>query len=217
MNKQLEDLRVIREMMERSSKFVSLSGLSGVIAGIIALCGTGLAWYMFAHPETFEIFRMGNRDSLFRGYGRPEVLAMVTIGMIMLVLCLGIGIIFSYRKSRLLNQPFINKTSLRVLYNMLIPLCTGGIVTLLLVRYIPLALAMTLIFYGLALVNVSKFTYEEIHYLGLTEIVLGLVSLGITVFVNPEIEYALICWGIGFGLCHILYGATMYIKYDLKK
>ncbi|MCD8176519.1 MAG: hypothetical protein LUE98_03465 [Tannerellaceae bacterium] len=217
MNKQLEDIKLIREMMERSSKFVSLSGLSGIIAGLIALSGTGLALYMFSHPETFDIFRCENREYLIKGYARAEVMAMFTIGCIMLVVCLLIGVCFSYRKSRLLNQTFINKTSLRVLYHMAIPLATGGIVTLLLVPNILLALAMTLIFYGLALFNVSKFTYDEIHYLGLTEIILGVVSLSVTMLVNPDIKIALIFWGIGFGICHIIYGTTMYIKYDRNK
>ncbi|HMI66070.1 MAG TPA: hypothetical protein VK517_08550, partial [Cyclobacteriaceae bacterium] len=64
-----------------------------------------------------------------------------------------------------------------------------------------------LIFYGLALINASPNLYEEIRYLGYSEILLGLLCA-----VLPN--YGLLFWAIGFGLFHILYGAVMYKKYD---
>lgn len=45
MEKQLEDLKMIRELMEKSSKFLSLIGLSGIIAGITAIIGAAFAWF----------------------------------------------------------------------------------------------------------------------------------------------------------------------------
>ena len=44
MNEQqpLEELQHIKRMMERSSRFISLSGLSGIAAGICAIAG---AWF----------------------------------------------------------------------------------------------------------------------------------------------------------------------------
>ena len=56
-------------------------------------------------------------------------------------------------------------------------------------------------------VNASKYTLNDIRYLGLTEIFLGLVAL---VF----LEYSLLFWAIGFGLVHIIYGIVMYYKYE---
>ncbi|MGE5429024.1 MAG: hypothetical protein ACM3O8_14110, partial [Methylococcaceae bacterium] len=64
-----------------------------------------------------------------------------------------------------------------------------------------------LIFYGLALVNAGKFTLSEVHYLGITEIVLGLMA---AVFIN----WGLLFWALGFGVMHIVYGMMMYYKYE---
>ena len=66
-----------------------------------------------------------------------------------------------------------------------------------------------LIFYGLALINSSKYTFFEIRYLGIAEIVLGLIA---SVFVSS----GLILWAAGFGLLHIIYGIIMYYKYERK-
>jgi hypothetical protein len=64
-----------------------------------------------------------------------------------------------------------------------------------------------LIFYGLALINASKYTYNDIRYLGISELLIGLCS---TLFLG----YGLFFWAAGFGLAHIVYGALMYFKYD---
>ncbi len=45
MNKQVEDIKTIREMMEKSSKFQALNGLSIAIAGVIALIGAGFTYF----------------------------------------------------------------------------------------------------------------------------------------------------------------------------
>ena len=45
-----EDLQAIREIMERSSKFLSLSGLSGIFAGVCALIGAAIAWFIILNP-----------------------------------------------------------------------------------------------------------------------------------------------------------------------
>jgi uncharacterized membrane protein HdeD (DUF308 family) len=63
-----------------------------------------------------------------------------------------------------------------------------------------------LIFYGLALVSAGKFTFGEIHYLGMLEVLTGLLAL-----VFPSI--ALFLWAFGFGVLHILYGLIMHKKY----
>ncbi|MCD8270980.1 MAG: hypothetical protein LUD46_22860 [Parabacteroides sp.] len=100
----------------------------------------------------------------------------------------------------------------RTLYNLGIPLVTGGIFALifLLRGDMGMAIAMTLVFYGLALVNVSKYTLDEVHYLGLTEVILGIIAGLFT-------EWSLLIWTAGFGVCHIVYGTAMYLKYDLNK
>ena len=96
-----------------------------------------------------------------------------------------------------------------MLFNFMIPLITGGIfsLTLLSQGFYGFVAPATLIFYGLALVNGGKHTLNDIKYLGLSEIAVGLVAL---YFVG----YGLLFWAFGFGILHIIYGTVMYFKYD---
>ncbi|HET7732812.1 MAG TPA: hypothetical protein VFK73_03155, partial [Paludibacter sp.] len=132
--------------------------------------------------------------------------------LLILMISIGFGILFSARKAKKSKQKLVNSVTLKIAYNLAIPLATGGILSLIMISrdQIELVAAITLIFYGLGLINVSKYTHDEIHYLGLTEIVLG---IGAALF----LYHGLIFWTIGFGICHIVYGSIMYKKYDLKK
>ena len=100
-------------------------------------------------------------------------------------------------------------TSKRLTINLMIPLITGGLFILAMLqndewRYVAPA---CLVFYGLALVNASKYTLTDIRYLGYAEIVLGLIN-------TQFIGYGLYFWAAGFGLLHIIYGFSMWWKYD---
>lgn len=194
MEKELEDIRAIREMMEKSSKFLSLSGLSGVFAGCTAMMGAAVAYFYILHQPVDKL-----------------VSYVILDAGITLVLAIGFGILFSARKAHKKNQKLVNALTLKLIYNMAIPLLAGGALSLILIMrgQIELVASITLLFYGLALVNVSKYTLDEIHYLGITQIVLGLAA---ALF----LYHGLLFWTIGFGLCHIVYGALMYKKYDLK-
>jgi hypothetical protein len=141
-----------------------------------------------------------------------ELLILLADALIVLFISIGFGIYFSWRKARKNKQSLFNKVTLRTLYNLSLPLLAGGIfcLVLLLRGDIRMVIAGTLIFYGVALINASKYTFDEIHYLGITEIILGIAA---TVFVSN----GLLFWTIGFGVCHIVYGFVMYRKYDLEK
>lgn len=201
MNKQLEDIKAIREMMEKSTKFISLSGLSGILAGVTAILGAAFAYfYLLRDPSMTDYNRM------------QELMILLTDALIVLFISIGFGVYFSWRKARKNKQPLFNKVTMRTLYNLGIPLMAGGIfcLVLLLRGDIRMVIAGTLIFYGIALINASKYTFDEIHYLGVTEILLGIAA---AVFERN----GLLFWTIGFGVCHIVYGFVMYRKYDLKK
>ena len=200
MEKQLEDLKAIREMMEKSSKFLSLSGLSGVIAGITATLGAAFAYFYVL------------RNPFGTGFNRiQEILILLSDALVVLVISVGSGIYFSWKKARKREQKLYNKVTLKTLYNLSIPLITGGIVSLIFLYRgdVEIVASITLVFYGLALVNASKYTFEEIHYLGITEIILGIAA---ALFLYNGIIF----WTLGFGICHIIYGLIMYKKYDLK-
>lgn len=190
-----EDLMAIRNMMERSSKFLSLSGLSGVFAGICALVGAAVAYFLILNSGE-------NSYDLLRLY------LVIDAFVVLVVASLG-AFYFSFRKSRKANQPIWTKSFRSLLGHLLIPLISGGIFAILLLARdnVQLIASVTLIFYGLSLVNAGKFTFGEIHYLGLTEIVLGFLA---GIFVN----HGLLFWAVGFGVMHIVYGIVMYYRYE---
>ncbi len=212
MNKQLEDIKAIRDTMERSSRFLSLSGISGIVAGITAIAGTILIY------PVITLAGAGQSNISFLGNEMSVASYIVLIASCVLAIAISTGLYFSSRKAAGMNQKLVNKVSLRALYSMAIPLATGGIIAILCLMKAQygLLIPVTLLFYGLALVNVSKMTYDEVHYLGLTELVLGIAAAILVVLFGAYRE-ALICWALGFGMCHIIYGSKMYIKYDLKK
>ena len=197
-----QDLESIRHLMERSVKFVSLSGLSGILSGVYALMGAVLAYYEIYSGEatrTVEYYQ-GNI---------PIVRNLILIALVVLAASLITGWWFSFRKARKLKTKMWNETSRRLLMNLVIPLIVGGIFTLVLVYHghYNVVAASVLIFYGLALINASSNLYEEVRYLGYCELVVGLLAA-----VLPG--YGLYFWAVGFGLLHILYGSLMYRKYD---
>jgi len=201
MNQQAEDIKAIREMMEKSSKFISLSGLSGIFAGIFATAGAAFAYFYLL------------KDPSVAGYNhQQQAMILLADALLVLALSIGFGIYFSWKKARKNRQILFNSVSKRVIYNLAIPLLTGGIFSFLLLwrGEIELLTSSTLLFYGLSLINASKYTFDEIHYLGIIEVVLGL-------FAAVFLHYGILFWTIGFGFCHILYGWIMYNKYDQKK
>jgi len=202
-----EDLQAIREIMERSSKFLSLSGLSGIFAGVCALMGAGIAWFLILDSGSvqFDGFMHNQKGSITTGIGFYLALdAMLVLGFAVLG-----AIYFSWRKARKAGQRFWTNSTRRLLVHIMIPLVTGGIFILMLIfqnNFVMVASVM-LIFYGLSLVSAGKFTFGEIHYLGLTEIILGILA---GIFVN----FGLLFWAVGFGVMHIIYGTVMYYRYE---
>ena len=208
-NEHLETLTEIRSMMERSSRFISLSGLSGVAAGSFALLGAVLV-YIYLGLRPFSNYRIFYAEVLSRGrWGIGYEVFFLTVAAVVFILAVTSGIYFTSRKARRKGQKVWDKSAFRMLSNLAIPLFVGGIFCLVLFRegQILLIAPATLVFYGLALVNGSKYTLDDIRYLGLFEI-----GLGITGLFFPG--YGLELWAIGFGVLHILYGLIMYRKYE---
>ena len=213
MNSPLHQIQDIHRLMERSSRFIGLSGLSGVGAGCFALLGALLArWYL-------HVGQLGSYGESFRSWptidhpwGWSPLEFFVLDGLFVLTGALSCGIYFTTRRARQKGQATWDTLTKRLLWSLAIPLLTGGVFCLALLHH-QLAVFVapaTLLFYGLALVNASKHTYQELYYLGLCEIVLGLLG---TFFIGS----GLLLWAIGFGLLHILYGISMYRKYEMTE
>jgi predicted lysophospholipase L1 biosynthesis ABC-type transport system permease subunit len=207
-NEHLQTLTEIRSLMERSSKFLSLSGLSGISAGIVALIGAGAA-YVRLHNNNLTLMSY-ERITRLNGADRQDMVDFLILdGALVLVAALLLGVFFTVRKARRQGNGVWNSTSKRLLWALAVPLVTGGIFCLALIRFnlIWLTFPTTLIFYGMALYSGSKYTVRDVEYLGLSEILLGLVALFWT-------GYSLLTWAVGFGILHIVYGTVMYLKYE---
>jgi hypothetical protein len=196
------ELSSIRDLMERSSKFISLSGLSGVLAGFYALAGAGLG-YMLSKDSSAQNATGAdiiNADLFWK---------LCVIAVVVLVLSILTACLLTMRNAKSKNAQVWNPVSKRLLVAMGIPLFTGGLFIIIMLQrgdYSLIAFAC-LTFYGLSLVSASAYTYSEVKWLGICEIILGLLALIIP-------AHGLIIWTLGFSLLHILYGSFMHFKYD---
>jgi len=198
-----KDIASIRTMMERSAKFISLSGLSGVMAGVYALFGA-LAAYRIVHypisPSDYRIYAIREPDTLWK---------LIIIASVVLLASILTGLWLTNQKAKKQGLKLWNSASRTLLLNLGVPLVSGGIFILIMLYtgHFGLAAPACLIFYGIALIQGSSNTFDEVRYLGFCEIGLGLIAALLP-------GYGLMFWALGFGVLHIVYGAIMYNKYD---
>ena len=197
------ELSSIRSLMERSSKFISLSGLSGIMAGVYALIGAIIA-YKLVYTE--------NSGMRYRDFYVNDPIVwwpLFLVAAVVLIFSLLTGVWLTIRQARKKGENFWNPVSKRLLMNLAIPLVTGGLFILILIfrGYFGIISSACLIFYGLALVAGSQYTFTDVKWLGFCEIILGLLAALLPGF-------GLVFWVIGFGILHILYGSIMHFKYN---
>lgn len=211
-NPHLDTLQDIKQMMERSSRFISLSGFSGIAAGTTALIG---AW--FARATINEQSASGRTlRATYTAMDTYNITAsnifenhLFRIAAITFIVAFISSFIFTYLRSKKTNTPIWGKTAQRLLINVMIPMLVGGLFILKLIEAGNYGLIAPgcLIFYGLALVNASKFTLVEIRYLGYAQLILGVINLW---FIGKGLYF----WAAGFGVLHIVYGIVMWNKYE---
>jgi hypothetical protein len=217
-NEHLDQINHIKKMMEENSKFLSLSGLSGVFAGVTALVG---AFFAYGILTSHNINPFGNQmrssslldKSLYLDINdyNQMVWELVIVAVSVFAIAIIGGFIFTYLKVKKEGASLWTSSTRRLLINLAIPLFAGGMMGLAFIKdgntvYIA---PISLIFYGLALLNASKYTLRDIRYLAICEVLLGILGMFF-------LGYGFIFWIIGFGFLHILYGVIMYFKYDRK-
>ncbi len=189
-------------MMERSSRFISLSGFSGIIVGICALLGAFIANQRI---NTYFLNEYSNSIAC------PSCLKrdLIVIAIIVFITALVTATLFTFFKSKKASIPIWGTAARRLLWNTMLPMVAGGFFLwrMMELNQYDLIASGCLIFYGLALVNGSKYTLGEVKYLGYAEIILGIINLWM-------IRSGLLFWAIGFGVFHIIYGVAMWWKYD---
>ena len=193
----LDAIKDIRNIMERSSRFISLSGWSGVAAGLCALAGASVAY------NRIDEYLKGESSTS----GCPACLRneLLVIAAVVFVAALLSAIVFTYFKSRSDGVAIWSTAARRLMFNTMLPMVVGGLLILkmLSLGYFELVAPATLIFYGLALVNGSKYTMGEVRYLGYAEILTGIAGLFL-------VHRGLYIWAFGFGVLHIIYGVVMW-------
>ncbi len=205
LKRSIEDLAEIRQMMEASTRFVSLSGLSGVSAGLVALLGAGGTYTYLRNQHILDNLSSRRVYSVTQA----QFWVLVTIAVGLFLLAGSLAYYFTYRNAKRRGSRMWTRAGRNMLFHLLFPLAGGALFCMLLAWHgfgvmVPSA---TLIFYGIAVINAGKFTHREIHYLGISQVVLGLIS-------GLALGYGILFWAIGFGLLHILYGILMYWRYE---
>ncbi len=203
-NDYLKDLAEIRSMMERSSKFMSLSGWAGTIAGFYALLAAAATYFYFDVNPTKMMYTVETD---------PEFMAVIPnvayAGLTAMVFAIGNAIALSSKNAGKKGESVWNAASKQLVANMAVPLSSGAVLILILMNYglYGLVAPLTLIFYGLALFHAGKFTFDDVKILGLIQVILGLAA-------SFLLDYSLMIWAFGFGVVHIVYGTYMYYRYE---
>lgn len=200
MEEEIKELQDIRSIMERYSKFISLSGLSGISVGVIACIAVAFAYFRPFFFEDIDGINWNNASFRF----------LIIIALSVFILSFLAAYYFTQRRTLQKAEKLWSGSSKRMLANLLIPISVGGVFCMFLVEREPTLLpSASLLFYGLSLINASKYTIGDIRNLGFCEIFLGIFA-----GVLAGRGYDLLFLGLGFGLLHIIYGALVYKKYE---
>src|SRR6476646_7330470 len=144
----LEDLLHIKRMMERSSRFISLSGLSGIAAGVCALVGAWFAYQKisFRHTEDY------NLQAIIDTSGVQLLNDLLWIATLTFIAAFISAFIFTFLRSKKNGIPMWGAATIRLFWNTAIPVAVGGIFILRMMHFgeYELVAPACLIFYGLA-------------------------------------------------------------------
>lgn len=194
----LQVLADIKSIMDRSSRVLSLSGWSGIWAGLVALAATGIAYRKSADVPDGQVLK----NFLYE---------LVLLALLTLIVAVAGAFYFSYRKNKKQGQVTFNAAARKMIISMCIPMLAGGwmCAAFILNEDFIYVIPVMLITYGLTLINSSKYTISDIRWLGLFEVLTGCIA-----FLKPE--WQLYFWAFGFGVLHIIYGFIMWNKYDRR-
>lgn len=202
----IQQISDIKKIISERTKFNALSGVSGILAGTYALVGA------FVAKQIIDRSEMMVYDNFTGRYFHQDVVKLYFIAAIVLIASISTGIYFSYIKAKKAGELLLNKVAVKIIRNFSIFLLTAFIVLLAVYakNYFSMMAPLCLIFYGLALINVSSFIASEVYGLGLCIVVIGVFAL----FFPGN---GLLFWSLGFGLMHIIYGTLMWYRYDRKQ
>jgi hypothetical protein len=181
----MDNLRYIRETMERSQSFTAVSGLGGVLMGLIALGATFLA----LRAETTG--------------------AWVAVWMGAAALSLSTALAAMTLKARAVGGSLLVGAGKKFAWNLTPPLLVGGVLTLAMTQAgaAELLPGVWLLLYGTGVVTGGAFSVRVVPLMGLTFMLVGAAAL-----FAPAAWGNLFMAG-GFGLLHIVFGAVIWRKH----
>jgi hypothetical protein len=181
----MDNLRYIRETMERSAAFTHVSGLGGVGMGVVALAAAALA-------------------SRASGPGTWLTIWVAAAGV-----SFALSALMMARKSRAEGVPLLSGPGRRFAWNMIPPLAAGGVLTLALARAGAFGLlpGTWLLLYGVSIVTGGSYSVRLIPSMGAVFMLLGLAAL-----VSPA-TWGDAYMAIAFGGLHIVFGLVIWRKH----
>ncbi|MFK8060597.1 MAG: hypothetical protein AB8B78_10950 [Polaribacter sp.] len=191
----LRDISEIKTLMSKSSKFISLSGLSGILAGVYSLLGAGYYFFGIKSEDDFS----------------SSIIPITVIVLIVFFATTITTVFFTSKRSKITGEKIWGDSTKNLIVSFSTTFYIGVICILILYfkeEYTYL-LALLILFYGIAIINASRHTNVIIQPLGFIEVVIGLLCI-----IYPE--FSLWFCILGFGIIHIIYGSIFYFKYDKK-
>jgi hypothetical protein len=204
----LQDVQDIKRMMQRSSRFTSLSAWSFVGAGAVALISAAIGRYIFFVPY----YRSYNTRGTFIASDFAELKTqLIGLAFATLLVAGGVAALFTWFKARRQGQSLWEYSSRQAAWQFAVPMVAGAVFLLGMLQYDEWRFVAPgcLLFYGLSMVAASRFTLGAVRWLGFGMILLGLINLF-------YIGYGMYFWTIGFGALHIVFGLLVWLRYERK-
>jgi hypothetical protein len=181
----MDNLRYIRETMERATPFTGISGWGEITIGLTAL----IASFIAAQQQSFKAW--------FAVWVAEGVISLLIAGWSM------------DRKARAVHMPLVSGPGRKAVFSLAPPLIAGALLTLVLKRAgvesaIP---GSWLLLYGTGVITGGMFSVRAVPAMGICFMLLGAVAL----FSPPA--YANWFMAAGFGGLHLLFGAIIVRKY----
>jgi len=188
-----ENLKLIREVMERSARYTNFSGLSGVLSGVLALIGCAVTYWINDHVA------VSRQDMLY-------ILTWCTV----LVLAIAQDLLLAHRNARKSGQSIWNPATYQVFKAIFPGVFFAGVISFVAlydgaIDAIPAIWALG---YGAALCAAGLFTTREVWRYGLLQMATGTAGL----FLMSKPPYSLYLVALCFGLYQIAFGICMTRK-----
>ena len=174
----IDNLRFIRETMERSTHFTAVPGYGGVFMGLTAIAATVVA------------------------NGQPPVKDWLTVWIVEAILAFAIGLFATWQKSKIAKIPLNSAPAKKFAMSFLPPLICAIIITFGLWRlgHSEAMIPVWLLLYGAAVVCGGAFSVRVVPVMGWCFVALGTIA-----FLLPN-GYGNLVMGFGFGVLHIIFG-----------